>query len=405
MVSLPNGCYCTELKVNPSNWKEPNANLDKDWFIWYRFYDPEQLDADGKIKPKLVPVKGMNHFKKLSERREFTKMLIKEELHQLQEEGYNPITGRRSAGIQVNENMPFNQALDHALENITVEPHTRADIKSVLKYCKAAADLLRLSTLPIKQIRRKQIIMILDQCKKDNKKWSDNLFNHYRKYLTILYSNLVEVEVVETNPLRDLSKKKTVKRIRQTVDDKDRQPLDEYLLDNYPSFRRFIHIFFHSGARLTELVGVRTFDIDLVKQKYKVTIKKGSEFREVWKVIKDIALPFWEEIAAEADPGDYIFSKFLKPGRKKITARQITKRWRVHVKEKLGIEADLYSLKHLNSTDMRAFLDAEEVAKLNSHTSTAMVVNIYDVKNAAREHDKIKRVNNSFTGPVVQSGL
>ncbi|MDB5210211.1 MAG: hypothetical protein JWQ30_1038 [Sediminibacterium sp.] len=404
MVSLPNGCYCTELKVNPSNWKEPEAPMDQDWFIWYRFYDPAVLDDDGKIKPKLVPVKGMNHFKKISERRDFTKRLIKEELYQLEKEGYNPITGCHSTGTEINENMGFCQALDYAFDHISVEHLTKLDIKSVLKYCKDAAEKMRVATIPMKQIKRKHILLVLEQCKKDKAKWSDNLFNHYRKYLSLLFANLVEAEIVDTNPLRDLAKKKTLKRIRQTIDDQDRQPLDEYLLENYPTLRRFVHIYYHSGARIAELVCVRAFDVDLKRQRYKVTLKKGKQYREVWKIIKDIALPFWEDIMSQASPADYLFSEFLKPGVRRIPPKHLTKRWRMHVKEKLGIEADLSSLKHLNATDMRAFLSAQEVAELNSHTTTAMVVNIYDVKNDYRENDKIKRANNSFTGqPAVDA--
>lgn len=37
---------------------------------------------------------GMNRFKTLEERREATKQLIENELYQLKEKGYNPITGK-----------------------------------------------------------------------------------------------------------------------------------------------------------------------------------------------------------------------------------------------------------------------------------------------------------------------
>ncbi|MEJ7740594.1 MAG: hypothetical protein WKF97_24520 [Chitinophagaceae bacterium] len=37
-------------------------------------------------------------------------------------------------------------------------------------------------------------------------------------------------------------------------------------------------------------------------------------------------------------------------------------------------------LKHLNTTEVVDALSEEEAAKLNAHTSTAMVIEIYDVK-------------------------
>jgi hypothetical protein len=62
----------------------------------------------------------------------------------------------------------------------------------------------------------------------------------------------------------------------------------------------------------------------------------------------------------------------------------------------LGITADLYSLKHLNTTEVVEALDEQAAAKLNSHTSTAMVVGVYDVRNEQRRNAKIILVNNSL---------
>lgn len=396
MLSLPNDCYCSDPKVYPKNWKQPSASVRNYWYIWYRFYDPSIQDEAGNIKPKLVQVKGMNEYKTVSERRLFTKKLLEQETHNLQVEGYNPWTGEYANGGQVSSRMILTEALEYALKQVNVEPSTRADIKSVVKYVKQSAEEIKLASLQINQISRKHILRILEQCKLKNKRWSDNLFNHYRKYLSILFMQLVEVEVIDMNPIRDLSKRKTINRIRITLDNDQRGALDEYLQDNYPAFRRFVHVFFHSGSRISELVCLQLQDVDMEKQRFKITIKKGKHLREVWKTIKDIALPYWQEIISEAQPGDYIFSINLLPGRKKIPAKQITRRWRKHVKEKIGIEADLYSLKHLNSTDMMDFMTAQEVAEMNSHTSTTMVVNIYDVNNARRENDRIRKANNSF---------
>jgi hypothetical protein len=74
-------------------------------------------------------------------------------------------------------------------------------------------------------------------------------------------------------------------------------------------------------------------------------------------------------------------------------------------KRDLGINVDLYSLKYLHTTEVRTELEktnsvdsVKEIAEHNSHTSGAMVVNIYDVDNAKREHKKIKGIKNSFAG-------
>ena len=83
-----------------------------------------------------------------------------------------------------------------------------------------------------------------------------------------------------------------------------------------------------------------------------------------------------------------------------VRREQFARRWRVHVKEKLGINVDLYSLKHLNTTEVMDELDkfynpAKDVAKMNAHNE-AMVISIYDRNNKKRKDSKIKEVKNFF---------
>jgi hypothetical protein len=67
MISLPNNCSCSELTVNPKNWKTCKASaLAHNWYIQYYFYDTAVK------KKKFVVIKGMNRFKILDERREAT---------------------------------------------------------------------------------------------------------------------------------------------------------------------------------------------------------------------------------------------------------------------------------------------------------------------------------------------
>jgi integrase len=51
-----------------------------------------------------------------------------------------------------------------------------------------------------------------------------------------------------------------------------------------------MHIFFHSGARLTELMRLQVQDVDLRNQVFKLIVKKGRMSKEVLRLIKDIAL-------------------------------------------------------------------------------------------------------------------
>ena len=88
MITLPNGCNCSEITVTPKDWKTCKVSaMARNWHIQYYFYDTALK------KRKFVLVKGMNRFKTLNERRDATLQLIENELYQLKEKGFNPITG------------------------------------------------------------------------------------------------------------------------------------------------------------------------------------------------------------------------------------------------------------------------------------------------------------------------
>ena len=72
----------------------------------------------------------------------------------------------------------------------------------------------------------------------------------------------------------------------------------------------------------------------------------------------------------------------------------------LHIKNKLGIECDFYSLKHLNTDQTSAELGLNAAAAHNSHKSTAITMT-YAVNERERVHEQLKKVNNGF---VAQNG-
>lgn len=466
MITTFNGCYRSEIKVTPANWRTTKASVKVPWRIHYRFYDPEFKDHPKLKKGKQGLIRGMNHVNTLEERQAITKKLIDDEKNLLDSLGFNPITEIYMAPAEPAEIQPVEQeeitsetglikALRLALKCISPDPEndksgidedTVTDMNSVLKYFERSAIKLIKAALPLKDVQRRDITQILDNCKNltvtkvINKKvlvndkwkvekemkfgkmapvkveisipkiWTENQFNHYRKYLLILYSELERQEVVEYNPIEKIPVKDTAPEDpdssqRKFLELQLRKEIDMSLRINYPEFHRLVNIFFHSGARRKEIMKVQGRHVDLPGQRFKVLVNKGKK-RWVWKPIKDIALPFWVEALKGCGPEDYVFSIGLTPGLKPINAKQVTRRWNEHIKKKLGIDKNFYWLKHTHTTEIRTELEKvipeqqalQQVADHNSHTSGAMVVKIYDVDNDKREHKKVKGIKNSFAG-------
>lgn len=170
----------------------------------------------------------------------------------------------------------------------------------------------------------------------------------------------------------------------------------EFLKTSYPSFYRFLQIFFHSGARESELLRLKTEDVNLDEQYFRITVFKRKMLVEEKRPIKKIALPFWNEILKLASPDQFLFSKNLEPGKYSISPAQVTRRWRVHIKNKLGITADFYSLKHLNLDEVTEQLSPLMASALAGHISTKMVEEVYAVGHKERVIQKIRGVEIRF---------
>jgi integrase len=400
MITLPNNCYCYDIKVLPKNWKTSKAAIHEEWMVYYRFYDPSFKHDPKYKKGKLIRIKSMNAFKDVLQRQEQTDKIIHAELKKLKDEAYNPITGLYATGQalsnSIKESTPFFQALTAVEKLLTSSKSTKRDLRSVLKAISTASTQIGIYNNPIGVISRKHIKMLLTQIELNNGEESIHRYNKNRTYLMMLFKELVEIEAVETNPVREISKKQRVIPVRQLLTIKERKRIDSHLKNNYPRFWLFTHIFFHSGARLTEMMQVKRSDVNIPKQEFIVTVKKGKVIRRVVKPIKDIALPFWEKAVVAASDNEYIFSVNLCPGSKAINTDQITKRWKNHVKDKLDITADFYSLKHLHLDEIANNLTIEDAAAMASHTSTQITLKHYAVNERQRQNERLKALTNAF---------
>ena len=401
MHQLQNNCRVGKISVYPKIWdakKLPDKVINLIWYIKYYFYD------DNLQQVKQVVIKsGINEYRTLKEKQDAVRGLLQIEREQLKN-GYNPITQKflqvqQADNSVVGPHTKFVDALQKAQSTLKLEGFTKYNMKFIVEKvcnaaCKVSIDGQCITELNIYDVKKRHIRALMNYLSEKNN-WSAHSWNNYRAYLMMLFKELSEYDAVETNIPRDISKRKITRKVRVILSDVERQKVSEYLQKNNPRFWLFLNMFFHSGARISEFFRIKLGDVNLERQALKVTVKKGKQYVEVIKPIKNIAVPYWEEyLRGYKNENLYLMGKGLYPSEKNIRYDQINHRWQ-RVKNNLGIEADFYSLKHLNSDQVAAELGIRYAQKLNSHTSVN-TTKIYAINENVREMELIKNVGNAF---------
>ncbi len=414
MLQLPNGCYCSNPTISPADWKRPNASLKRDWYIQYYFYDPSPAFKETFPNGKLVIVKkGINRIKSVSGRQAAIAAILDHVLHNLQEEGFNPWTGKATPvnPLQVLPGSAIIYALEFAM---TKAAGSHDELRSVMRQTQPALQRANLAMVPVKDFSRRHVRILLETIQKIREEykptrkgerkfeWTANSFNYYRAHLSILFNVLVDHDVIEANPVKGISKQKYQHKLRELLTDAERTAIDQHLKTNHYRFWRLVIVFYHLGGRETELAGVQARHVDLLNQRVHVLIKKGHIDKWVWKTIKDHVLPLWKEIMNEIETeSDYLFSRGLKPGPDSINAEQISRRWTRYVKAPvskggLGIKKDFYALKHLNLDETAAIAGIKVAADAGSHTTPVITLKHYALGEERRSHEALKKINNTF---------
>lgn len=387
-ILLPLGCKMSTPSVNPKNWKSGGSSLLKEyWRIQYYFFDPDYKEK--WPYGKLIVVKNMNEFKTLNERRQITNAILNEIINS-NKKGYNPIKKRYSiVTSEISEfqelysDMFFIDAFKVALSKQKyTESHTK-QVRVAINRVEKAANKLGMIYTNIYDLKRRDMKVLLENCNLPN-----YYFNKYLSYFSPLFSELLEYECCDTNIIRDIRKKKVIKKQREVLSRERFNEVMLYLKNNYYEFWRYANIFVYSGARTTELMRLKVKDVNLENQEFNTIIEKGKVKKNVTKVILKEAIPLWQDVINEANKNDYLFSRGLKPGKKPIKPYQITLRWKNHVKNKLNVKADFYALKH-------AFLDTldEDVAqKIASHTNLRTTA-IYRINQDKRDREALKEID------------
>lgn len=391
--------------------KQPKpSDLNRPWYVFFRFFDPA-TEQWVLIKEK----KGINRFKNFKERVAEANALC-EVLHEYLKDGWNPITKAFDVKAtddpfgQINElsKIPFKKAIDFALQQCNISARTLANYRNSAKRIMAASRSVEIpgtiskyhynfSTIPVDEISRKHIKILLDHCKQSFG-WSNKAYNKHMGYFKSILSRLVECEVIANNPahgIKCLAVTETRKYIPYTEEEK--KQIREHLYLHHYGFFVILMIIYNAGMRPNEVLALRPSDIDLNKRLITVVPDRQRDNSKT-KNIRHIPISdslyalIREWLKHDHRPDDFLFGSpyesgkgnrgaganhadYFKPSKVRIKRDTLTKFWKKVVIDGLKIKKYMYAGKHSGAdAKILAGISVDALQSMYGHSSKYMTL-------------------------------
>lgn len=250
--------------------------------------------------------------------------------------------------------------------------------------------------LPIKEITKRNIVDLLEQCAEENNS-SNNTYNRVLRLAKQFFNILIDYEEVEYNVAERIKVKAVDTKRVYTPKDNDVLTIKNYIAQRLPNLWDFVFFEFQTGLRPNEITCIKLKMINLEERiivvpkefvKTKVDrIVPIDEYIYNWLLNKNIKAFDQEyylfgqrenrKINREFTNEDITIAPLV------IKRNAITGVWRRIVKEELGLNVNLYSFKHLRANKellINGNLDHAQV--LFGHTTLKMTEVYANQKNS-----------------------
>ena len=207
-----------------------------------------------------------------------------------------------------------------------------------------------------------------------------------------LYQYLLREGLCTHDPATGLSPPKGERRLPRTIDtDRSAQLLDGAVEDDFIARRdhAMLELFYSSGLRLSELVGLNLEDLDLSAGLARVT-GKGNKVRElpIGRMARD-ALEQWISLRRQANPADS--AVFISQQGRRLGPRAVQVRVRQAGVRELGQHLHPHMLRHSFASHMlESSQDLRAVQELLGHAdiSTTQIYTHLDFQHLASVYDQ-----------------
>jgi integrase len=353
-------------------------DLKKSWFVFFRY------------NKKLFRFKFGINYQTTYKKRLIEAEALCDALAQKLKEGWNP---NIPDVAQENVNYTFIEAIDFAIEKkkSNIGPKTLSGYNGTIKFIKDAIEKIKLQHLEISKTKRSHIKLIMEKAK-EQRNWSNKAYNKHLNHLKAILSELIQWDIIEVNPAHNIKNLKVSESMANVPGTENELKLiSKELSENHYNFWVFVLTIFYTGIRPEEILKLKLSNLSLEKnqivipaQLTKTNIERIVPINPHFKIYlekmnlseyqKDFYLFGSYRISGRGNVGK--LDDFI-PGPTKLKRDTATKRWKSIVKDKLGIENNMYAMKKHGANKMiLADVSIDAIKDLFGHTSQ-MTTKIY----------------------------
>ena len=352
-------------------------NLSERWYVY--IYDPAIQKTIKKI------YKGIN--KEFDfESRMLRCEVLRDSLVSELKSGWNPI----GIPTKVSEQYFYAEALEYGLEKKrpTLAKDSLKDYGCTVRFFQEAINDLNFNRLLISRCERYHIKAVMDHLQ-IKKKWTAKNFNKHLGYMSSIFSELVEWELIKTNPIRDIRAQKEIKTegyIQPTL--LERKKIFDYLKAVDYNYYIFASIEYYLGIRPKEILLIKCGDVDLENKTIKILPEDSKDNSYRYVPILNPMLELLNKL--DLSNKDYYLigrpkpygCRFFKheyfcPNPYPIKRDTATRKWKEYIIDGLGINVKCYSLKHSGANaKLVAGMDIKTISEIFGH-SDEKITEIY----------------------------
>ncbi len=328
-------------------------SLKRDWYVRYSVVSP----VTGKKETRQIKG-GINRYHTIAERWEAA-CILRDALYKRLLDGWNPLHDHA-------EQISLPQALKIGLDRRKVHL-SKNSLNDFMVWHRRLEAVV--PDVPLVGLRKRDCILLLDAiCEQ----WdlTDKAYNKGLFHIKALFSEFVELELIDKNPFFGIKSRKTKKDPIRTATPKEKEKLKKHLVNICPPYWTFVQMTYHLGARPNEtrnlLVG--DFDGEYIQIWANIAKRDGRRFP-----VPDVFVQELQAHVLGAKKDWYMFGKGFVPGPEKMREEESTSFWKTHVKDGLGFKFNQYSMKHLGADDkIRAGMPLEALRLIYGHRSSQM---------------------------------